>query len=63
MKIRIHRLWELAVIRYVYLTGKGKRSREWKRYVRSEAGRKSWVTRKANTSGLFAQPLKDEPKP
>lgn len=48
MTRRLLRLWELLVIRYVLVTGRGRRSREWKRYRRSEGSRKAWVTRKAN---------------
>lgn len=42
------RIWTLAVCNYVRVTGKGKRSRQWKAYVRSEAAKKAWVTRKQN---------------
>lgn len=40
----IYRLWEYLVIRWVYLTGKGKRRREWKHYRRSEGAKKVWLT-------------------
>lgn len=60
MSARIYRIWELLVIRWVYLTGKGKRTREWKHYVRSEGSKKGWKTRrlsaairKGRESGLF----------
>lgn len=48
MRARLYRIWEQLVIRFVYLTGKGKRTRQWRHYVRSEASRKAWVTRKHN---------------
>lgn len=42
------RIWTLAVCNYVRVTGRGKRSRQWKAYVRSEAAKKAWQTRKQN---------------
>ncbi len=46
MTQRIRIIWEQLVIRYVLVTGRGKRSREWKRYVRSEASKRGHVTRR-----------------
>jgi hypothetical protein len=42
----IYRLWELLVIRWVLVTGKGKRRREWIHYRRSMGARKGAVTKK-----------------
>ncbi len=46
MRNRIYLIWEQLVIRYILVTGRGKRSREWRHYVRSEAARKGHVTRR-----------------
>lgn len=47
VKARLYRLWELLVIRWVLITGKGKRRREWIHYRRSMGARKGAVTKKA----------------
>lgn len=48
LKDRLFRLWELLVIRFVLITGKGTRRREWIHYRRSMGARKGAVTRKIN---------------
>lgn len=48
VKARLYRLWELLVIRFVLITGKGKRRREWIHYRRSMGARKAAVTRERN---------------
>ncbi len=46
MTNRLYDLWEHLVIRFVLVTGKGKRSRAWRHYVRSEASKRGHVTRR-----------------
>lgn len=62
LKDRLHRLWELLVIRYVLITGKGRRRREWIHYRRSMGGRKLhqvWRDKLGNVAARILDPLLD----